>query len=354
VPQVPQPPQVPQVPQPPQVPQVPQPPQVPQVPQPPQVPQVPAPVRGGRVARKEGEASGAGDTAPARLTGSAEIAKSTPVETQSATSTDTVIPVSTADVATLVPQWQALQPAQLATPVQARPTAHNEADAAVGALRPPARQPATVAGSNKLPDPEPPTAPSTLRTERAAESLPPAPIHGLPVGPADIALPAVALPTPPATPAAMPSGGAAAPVAEARMAAGPGSEAFAAELGSQLTTFVRDGVQHARLHLHPAELGPVTVQIQIDGQAAQIHMAAENGLTRQALEQSMPLLAGSLREAGLTLSGGGVFEQPRQQRDPAPQGTASGGRPGPESADEPALRPGLTAMRRRGVVDLVA
>ena len=43
-------------------------------------------------------------------------------------------------------------------------------------------------------------------------------------------------------------------------------------------------------------------------------MAAENGLTRQALEQSMPLLAGSLREAGLTLSGGGVFEQPRQQR----------------------------------------
>ena len=153
---------------------------------------------------------------------------------------------------------------------------------------------------------------------------------------------------------ALPPGPAAAAVAEARLTASPGSAEFSAEIGSQLTTFVREGVQHARLHLNPVEMGPVTVQIRIDGQAAQVHMAAEHGLTRQALEQSMPLLAGSLREAGLTLSGGGVFEQPRQARDEAPSGPGTGSRAGREAADDGTLRPLPPPARRRGVVDLVA
>lgn len=145
--------------------------------------------------------------------------------------------------------------------------------------------------------------------------------------------------------------------AEARLVAAPGSADFSSQLGAQLTTFVREGVQHARLHLHPAELGPVTVRIQIDGQAAQVHMAAEHALTRQALEQSMPMLAGSLREAGLTLSGGGVFEQPRQR-----DGGDAPGQPGGGPGNIPSGDRGLEAPRRatpaaparRGVVDLVA
>ncbi len=108
--------------------------------------------------------------------------------------------------------------------------------------------------------------------------------------------------------------------AEARIAASPGSADFATQLGAQLTTFVKDGIQHAKLELHPVELGPVTVQIQLDGNNAQVNMAAEHATTRHSLEQALPHLAGSLREAGLTLSGGGVFEQQRQ-----PQNETSGG-----------------------------
>jgi flagellar hook-length control protein FliK len=142
------------------------------------------------------------------------------------------------------------------------------------------------------------------------------------------------------------------PVAEVHLPAAPGSAEFTAQLGAQLTTFVRDGVQHARLHLNPAEMGPVTVQIQLDGQSAQVHLAAEHGLTRQALEQSMPLLAGSLREAGLTLSGGGVFEQPRQPRG-AP-GSPDASHRGDDIGAEPTPHPAAAAARRRGVVDLIA
>jgi len=99
---------------------------------------------------------------------------------------------------------------------------------------------------------------------------------------------------------------------EAGLATPPGSEGFARELGAQVTLFVREGVQQARLHLNPQELGPVLVRIQLEGQAAQVHLAAELAPTRQALEQALPSLASQLSEAGLTLTGGGVFGQPPQ------------------------------------------
>ena len=165
-------------------------------------------------------------------------------------------------------------------------------------------------------------------------------------------------------PAATNASAAATPVqAEVHLPAAPGSAEFGPQLGAQISTFVRGGVEHARLHLNPAELGPVSVQIQLDGQNALVHLSAENAHTRQALEQALPLLAGSLREAGLTLSGGGVFEQPRQgggaQAD-GHHGAAAQQDRGDDRGDERAdgrndgLHAGPAQVRRRGVVDLVA
>jgi flagellar hook-length control protein FliK len=145
------------------------------------------------------------------------------------------------------------------------------------------------------------------------------------------------------------------PAAEGTLASQPGSSAFATELSAQLTTYVRQGVQHARLQLNPADLGPVDVRIQVDGDAARVVLTAEQAPTRQWLEQALPSLAGSLREAGLTLAGGGVFERG------AGSGANSGQQP-PAGRDDGLERdPELTAPpslplsgRRRGVVDLVA
>lgn len=159
----------------------------------------------------------------------------------------------------------------------------------------------------------------------------------------------------------MPAAAAAAPLPEARLPAPPGHADFAPQLGAQISVFVRQGLQQARLQLNPAEMGPITVQIRLDGGNAQVHLAAEHAATRQALEQAMPILAGSLRESGLTLTGGGVFEQPRQtgsdSQDPGRTGlrpgTGSGGHG--DSADSGlALPTAPMAAARRGVVDLVA
>ena len=146
--------------------------------------------------------------------------------------------------------------------------------------------------------------------------------------------------------------------AEAQLPATPGSAQFGAQLGAQISTFVRDGIEHARLHLNPAEMGPVSVQIHLDGQTAMVHLSAENAHTRQALEQALPLLAGSLREAGLTLSGGGVFEQARQgggaQTGNDADRNAGNGSARDRGDDDQRTAGSAIPARRRGVVDLVA
>lgn len=139
---------------------------------------------------------------------------------------------------------------------------------------------------------------------------------------------------------------------------------FAPEMAARLSLAAAEGVQQAQLHLNPAEMGPVQVQIVLDGQQAQISFVAEQADTRAVLEKSLPELAGALREQGLTLSGGGVFSQQQQaqsgqaQQDErtagsrwAPSGLATG------AADEAALArqaAAPVATRSRGVLDLFA
>ena len=159
-----------------------------------------------------------------------------------------------------------------------------------------------------------------------------------------------------AAPGTASTGAAGTPVtAEARLPASPGSPEFGSQFGAQLTTFVRAGVEHARLHLNPAEMGPVSVQIRLDGQMAIVHLGTDNPQTRQALEQAMPLLAGNLREAGLTLSGGGVFDQRGAggQSDADPAAAARRPADDGEAQSASSLR-GPAPAQRRGVVDLVA
>jgi flagellar hook-length control protein FliK len=101
------------------------------------------------------------------------------------------------------------------------------------------------------------------------------------------------------------------------------SPEFTPRLGAEVALLARDGVQEARVHVNPVHLGPISVQITLDGTAAQVHLAVDNAQTRELLEQAMPGLAAALRESGLTLTGGGVFQQARQQGREAP----AGGRP---------------------------
>lgn len=145
-----------------------------------------------------------------------------------------------------------------------------------------------------------------------------------------------------------------APPAEARLPHPPQSPAFAAALGQQVSLWIRRGVQQAVLQLNPAELGPVAIHIALDGARAHVDFTAPHAATRAALEGSLPVLASALRDSGLTLAGGGVFDRPREQADgqgQAPSWAAPAR--GEDAARRDALPPPV-ALHRRGVVDLVA
>lgn len=175
-----------------------------------------------------------------------------------------------------------------------------------------------------------------------------------PLLPGGATLPHAAGPTS-LTPAAPAAGG----TPSLPLAAPFGSPEFAPALGAQVTVLARDGVQRAELRLNPADMGPIAVQIALDGAQATVHFAADVAATRAALESSWPELAGALRDAGLTLAGGGVSEQPRQRRDGAGD-AAPGARAdartdaSDDGAPGDAAQAALPRPRARGVVDLVA
>jgi flagellar hook-length control protein FliK len=132
-------------------------------------------------------------------------------------------------------------------------------------------------------------------------------------GTPDTALPSFAASLQAATAGSATVDGTAAATTSAGIASPPQSAAFAPEVATRVSLMAVDGVQHAELQLNPADMGPVAVQIVVDGSQAQVSFHAAHAETRQALEQSLPDLAAALQGQGLTLSGGGVFQQAQQQ-----------------------------------------
>ena len=134
------------------------------------------------------------------------------------------------------------------------------------------------------------------------------------------------------------------------------SPEFAQALGVQMSVLVADGVQHAELQLNPAEMGPVSVQIVIDGTRAHVDFGADLAATRQAIEAGLPQLAGALSDAGFTLTGGGVSQHAggRSGSQESARGDASGSG-ARRGADAGAIEAGVPRWRRTvaaGGVDL--
>ncbi|ARN22054.1 flagellar hook-length control protein FliK [Piscinibacter gummiphilus] len=130
---------------------------------------------------------------------------------------------------------------------------------------------------------------------------------------------------------------------------------FSQVLGAQLSVFAKDGIQQAELHLNPAEMGSISIQIAIDGDQAKVDFGADSAATRQLIENGLPELASALRDAGFTLSGGGVHSQAQQQASRERDGGSSGrgqgdrGRGGVEGAAAEPVRVTQRTVRAGGV-----
>jgi len=154
------------------------------------------------------------------------------------------------------------------------------------------------------------TAKSAAETPAAAEPfqarLVEATGRAAPRGVESTALGAMVPPAAPATAAT--AADATSPAAGLTLPTPVDSADFPAAFGLQVRLLAENGVQHAELHLNPAEMGPVSIAIAIEGSQARIEFGADLAATRQAIEAGLPELASALRDAGFTLAGGGVSQ----------------------------------------------
>ncbi|MDZ7812006.1 MAG: flagellar hook-length control protein FliK, partial [Ideonella sp.] len=92
------------------------------------------------------------------------------------------------------------------------------------------------------------------------------------------------------------------------------TEAFNAALGAQLSVWVAEGVEMARLELNPRDLGPIEVRIAMRDGQARIELGADVSSTREALAQALPTLAEALGDVGVQLAGSSLSDQSNAQR----------------------------------------
>lgn len=97
-----------------------------------------------------------------------------------------------------------------------------------------------------------------------------------------------------------PAGSAGSPGADALMPLGDGGS-FASGLGDRLLSLNTDGLQSARIRLHPEHLGPLDVRIRVEDGAAQVWFSTNHAGTRDAIENSLPRLREMFASQGMEL-----------------------------------------------------
>lgn len=77
---------------------------------------------------------------------------------------------------------------------------------------------------------------------------------------------------------------------------------FSPVMRQQLLTMVSQGIQQAEIRLDPAELGHMTIRIQVQGDQTQVQFHVAQQQTRDLLEQAVPRLRELLAEQGMQLA----------------------------------------------------
>jgi flagellar hook-length control protein FliK len=100
-------------------------------------------------------------------------------------------------------------------------------------------------------------------------------------------------------------------------------EAFA----ERVTWMVREGLRGAELTLHPQELGPIRIELALDGDAATLGVVAAHAEARGAIEQALPRLREMLAGQGLQLGGASVDAGAGRRADDGGSGRGTRGEP---------------------------
>lgn len=99
-------------------------------------------------------------------------------------------------------------------------------------------------------------------------------------------------------PPAVPTAG---PIHQAELASRPQDASFAGELAAQVDVMVQGDLQSAELRLNPVDLGPIRIELRLDGNTADVSFTAAHDQTREGISQSLEHLRDMLASQGLQL-----------------------------------------------------
>ncbi|APV51427.1 hypothetical protein BWI17_18060 [Betaproteobacteria bacterium GR16-43] len=119
-----------------------------------------------------------------------------------------------------------------------------------------------------------------------------------------------------------------------------GSSQFREQAADSIRWMARNGETHAEINIHPAELGPIQIEMKMVGDRADLIFVAAHPDTRDALQDQLPQLFDLLAESGIQLGQAHVRdESPDAQGFAARAGLASETENGAETAPKAALLP---------------
>lgn len=89
---------------------------------------------------------------------------------------------------------------------------------------------------------------------------------------------------------------------------------FASSMATHLRVIKNQGGGEAKVNLHPAELGRMSVSVITEGSETRVAFTVETAQAKQAIESNLPRLREMLEQAGLSLADSDVAEQKHQSR----------------------------------------
>ena len=111
--------------------------------------------------------------------------------------------------------------------------------------------------------------------------------------------------------------------ASTRVAVPVGEAGWARAVGEQVVWHVSQNIQSANLRLNPQHLGPLEMQLQMDGDKATLAFASQHAAVRDALESALPRLREMFAQNGLDIVDVNVSQQNTPGRE---EQQAAGGR----------------------------
>ena len=138
-----------------------------------------------------------------------------------------------------------------------------------------------------------------------------------------------------------------------RVAVPVGEAGWARAVGEQVVWHVSQNIQSANLRLNPQHLGPLEMQLQMDGDKATLAFASQHAAVRDALESALPRLREMFAQNGLDIVDVNVSQQntPGREEQQAAGGRSTAASDEAETSGEQRLLQSGSSPVATGLVD---